>query len=66
MCGNEVGGKSPFSVVIGDSLVESEFEAAFVSKAHLIQLKQEAREDQARKEKRELDRIDLEDLRRSP
>jgi len=44
----------------------SEFEASFVTKAHLMQLKQEAIDDQSRKEKSERDRMDLEDLRRSP
>jgi hypothetical protein len=56
----------PVAVVIPGSWRKSKFDAAFVSKAHLIQLKQEAIKDPARKEKRELDKIDLEDLRRSP
>jgi hypothetical protein len=41
------------SVAVGDLGELSEFHAPFVSKAHLMQLKQEAIDDPARKEKRE-------------
>jgi len=52
------------SVAVGGEI--SEFKVPFVTKAHLMQLKQEAIDDQTRKEKSERDRMDLEDLRRSP
>jgi hypothetical protein len=51
------------SVAVGDSWGESVFDAAFVSKAHLLQLKREAISDPERDEKgREQDKNDVESL----
>lgn len=50
------------SVAVGDSGEVSVFDAPFVSKAHLLQLKQEAINDPVRGEKREQDIIDLKSL----